>query len=106
MLLLIFNALNHLVNYFGTNLSCLTVGVESATTRALQFMAHHSLLADMAELFGVLLVVTVLSTLAFTLIILVLETSARNELKTKTNLVKTSFYKKYAEVKVNLNRFL
>jgi hypothetical protein len=82
------------------------MGIESAIARTLQFMAHHSLLADMAELFGILLVVTVLSTLAFTLVILVLETSYYTELKTKSNLVKTVFFKKYVEAKANFTKFL
>jgi hypothetical protein len=69
-------------------------------------MAHHSLLTEMAELFGVLFVIAILSTISFTLIIVILETSSLKECKLKVNLLKTSLFKKYSDAKANFARSL
>lgn len=97
--------------YLVDNLSCLTVGFELLALKISKFLAYHSLLADMAELFGVLLVVTVLVLISFTLLIVITETgliskvSNRLNLKSRTNFIKTTFFKKYTNFKSNFKNF-
>jgi hypothetical protein len=98
-------------SYFYENLACLTYGFEAAALQISKFLAYHSLLAEVAELFGVLIVVTVLLVISFTLITVIVETSVllnlsnRFNLKLRTDLLKTTFFKKHAEFKSYLKNF-
>ena len=68
-------------------------------------LANHCLLAEIAELFGVLMVTLLLVAGSFMLLTLVTETGLFDNLKSKSDSLKTAFFQKYTKLKATLKNF-